>query len=975
MCRQLFILTCHVFLLLGHGLLAKTIFVDDNASEGGDGTSWSTAYKYLQDALAVAESGDEIWVAEGTYKPDQGTGQTIGDKSSSFILVNGVGVYGGFLGSETKRDPQGNSSQTILSGEISEDSELWCDHVLMGAYLDANTTLDGFKITNGNPRQSGFSGSTYYQIPENKGAGMYLLAGNMTLSNLVFVNNIGDDIYHAPSNSTLTIINCEFLKEESLQGSGVYVSGTNSGSLFLKNCKFAKVEALGAVIIDITGYEDNFTLEVNNCEFTDNKQNGIYYIKSGEEPLDFIDLTNCRFLNNGNRGLHYQTSFPDRIRTFTLESCSFENNKGGGIFFSIEDADLYEADENTTVSINNCQFSENNDSAIYFDGNSISFANCLFEGNKATYGGALYGIFSSKITLEDCNFSYNEAVEEGGAIFGAGGSYFDTHIILTNCEFKKNKAESGGGIYFSNRVGYDDSDGSFTKSFSTIESCKFYDNNSTGGEGGAINCALEGSFEISKSIFESNSAITQVSSAGLYGGMGGGLYLETTHPLDSNFSITSCVFSKNTVGEYGGGGAFYLRNSEGPLLSDITNCIFEGNEGGNEGVLSFDIDQREDSAQNLKFTNCVFAKNVTQDFASGGILIYKPNGVINFGQNPLTSLSMRNCISWNNYTYINDNLTSTKVGQLEGHGIDGAAYTYPSSSANDLKEVLGISNIFQGSSTGMELSTPNFQLLNDTSMDNDPLFANIDNPVGPDGIWFTEDDGLRVLQGSPAIDAGTEVDSSIEYDIAGSDRRLGGAIDIGAYEYVEGSSSSSSSSGDGVNNQSEGNGSNDSQNSSNKSIASSVVYSSDGSRWVELDWFGYFFDSSNVVSSMKGWVFHEDLGWLYATFSSNEKAWVWTQKNGWLWTSNSVYPYLYSSESTNWIYVLSESQTDVKVFDYRPNEWTTWQDLTLLRMADSDPTISQSNSAQVEEIKSVIDSSESNEKKITTIAEIIRSNL
>ena len=91
------------------------------------------------------------------------------------------------------------------------------------------------------------------------------------------------------------------------------------------------------------------------------------------------------------------------------------------------------------------------------------------------------------------------------------------------------------------------------------------------------------------------------------------------------------------------------------------------------------------------------------------------------------------------------------------------------------------------------------------------------------------------------------------------------------------------------------------------------------------------FDSSNAVSSMKGWVFHEDLGWLYTVFSSNQKAWVWTQKNGWLWTSNSVFPYLYSNESTNWIYIISESQTDVKVFDYRSNEWTTLQDLTLLR--------------------------------------------
>ena len=82
---------------------SKTIFVDDNAPAGGDGTSWASAHKYLQDALVVAENGDEIWVAEGTYKPDQGAGITEGNRTASFNLVNGVGIYGGFLGIEVTR--------------------------------------------------------------------------------------------------------------------------------------------------------------------------------------------------------------------------------------------------------------------------------------------------------------------------------------------------------------------------------------------------------------------------------------------------------------------------------------------------------------------------------------------------------------------------------------------------------------------------------------------------------------------------------------------------------------------------------------------------------------------------------------------------------------------------------------------------------------------------------------------------------
>ena len=50
---------------------AEIIYVDADASTGGDGQTWGTAYKYLQDALNKPPSGgDDIWVAEGTYKPD-----------------------------------------------------------------------------------------------------------------------------------------------------------------------------------------------------------------------------------------------------------------------------------------------------------------------------------------------------------------------------------------------------------------------------------------------------------------------------------------------------------------------------------------------------------------------------------------------------------------------------------------------------------------------------------------------------------------------------------------------------------------------------------------------------------------------------------------------------------------------------------------------------------------------------------------
>ena len=70
--RTLFVAAVFLF-TAGSMSHAKTIYVDDDAPAAGDGTSWATAYRYLQDALtdaAAAEKPVEIRVAQGLYKPD-----------------------------------------------------------------------------------------------------------------------------------------------------------------------------------------------------------------------------------------------------------------------------------------------------------------------------------------------------------------------------------------------------------------------------------------------------------------------------------------------------------------------------------------------------------------------------------------------------------------------------------------------------------------------------------------------------------------------------------------------------------------------------------------------------------------------------------------------------------------------------------------------------------------------------------------
>ncbi|MBL0137759.1 MAG: hypothetical protein IPP86_04415 [Bacteroidetes bacterium] len=93
---------------------ATRYYVNVNAFGTNNGLSWTDAFTNLQSALSVAIYNDEIWVAAGTYF----TSDT-NDRDISFVMKNGVNVYGSFSGIETSITQRDITLfPTFLSGDI-----------------------------------------------------------------------------------------------------------------------------------------------------------------------------------------------------------------------------------------------------------------------------------------------------------------------------------------------------------------------------------------------------------------------------------------------------------------------------------------------------------------------------------------------------------------------------------------------------------------------------------------------------------------------------------------------------------------------------------------------------------------------------------------------------------------------------------------------------------------------------------------
>lgn len=383
---------------------AKIIYVNAKRDVSGDGSSWEKAIRYLQPALGKAVPGDSIYLAKGTYYPDDGVLNGYGDREISFEL-NKVTLYGGFEGDEARLDMRNpKKNPTILSGGIWEITpetlgydRYWSLHVVK---VIGSSTLDGLIVEKG--RASG------EEAPFNQGGGCYVVGGQtVTLNDCIFRKNMASQSGGAIW-GTVEAENCLFEKNfinneynfnsnpKRLQqwlfspdGSGAAIAG----NVTAKNCKF------------IRNYLDVVSLELGSTSSA----------KGGAIAGTTINVTECLF--EGNIAATYAYTGPNE---------SSDGTASGGAIHGA-----------TTAS--KCQFIGN---VAYSSAAFGSYGSQIFSGavNPATYGGAIYG----NVSLVACLFSENhlDAIGRyapqtthncaGSAVHTLGQSSIDNCVFVSN---------------------------------------------------------------------------------------------------------------------------------------------------------------------------------------------------------------------------------------------------------------------------------------------------------------------------------------------------------------------------------------------------------------------------------------------------------------------------------------------------------------------------------------------------------------
>ncbi len=396
-----------IFLLLAP-LQGTALYVDISISSSGSGLSWTSPYKYLQDALTAAVFGDVIHVAQGIYYTDETASipSGTGIRTTFFVIPLGVTVLGGYPTGGGVRNWQTNP--TTLSadiGTVGTNTDNAYHVVVFPLKTTNNSVLDGFVIQDGYANGTGATAN---------GGG-------------IFINGQGLQKC-APA-----VNNCEITKNHAnLFGGGIYIFSTVPTHVY------------------IPPIFENCIIHTNTSS-----QQGGGLLNLAQLGISSPIFNHCMFYDNtavqaGGGIVNYAYNFANIKAQFT--ECEIKNNLvtgnnvgGGGVF---NRAIMEAAKCNPVFSECKIQGNVSNGSGGGIMNESLpasytnpEFINCLVTGNDALgFGGAIFNECNNSVdcspTFKSCTIANNKGFPGGivnsVAISGICNPIFKNTIIWNN---------------------------------------------------------------------------------------------------------------------------------------------------------------------------------------------------------------------------------------------------------------------------------------------------------------------------------------------------------------------------------------------------------------------------------------------------------------------------------------------------------------------------------------------------------------
>ena len=794
--------------------LLATIFVNDDASGSNNGTNWTNAFNSLQVALAAATSGDDIWVAGGTYTPGS-------NRSDTFNLKAGVDLLGGFAGTESTPGQRSGGNTTILTGSIGADGNSDNSyHVVTAAGNLGGLLFERFTISGGNADGGG---------DNSQGGGFFINnASNFTatLLSITFNNAINgagvswDGGSGTLSNSTIT------LNTAAGAGGGLRI---NAASPTLTS---VTVTANTALIGGGAAWSANSAGTLNNSTISGNTANssgGGLFLSGGDPTFSGTTIQNNEALVAGG-GIYIGgtdatisatisgNSAPNgggiavgEAALLTLNGGTISGNtatNGGGVF----------AGSGTSVNFGLVNITSNtatgNGGGVFTDQITLSLSATNISSNFAGNGAGVYASGGTGHTLANATLSNNSATGNGGGLHSTAGT-----MAITSSTINQNTAVNGGAVYLV---------GNFSRTFSgsTLNS------NTVTGNGGAI-WASGGTLSIG-----SGSGITAESNTA--SGSGGTIYMTggTINIANSSFArgtgtgirtadagngglaavvngtlnVSNSDFLRLTSS--GDGGVFHVTNStlrvfnsrflnslsigQGGAIairsgstSTIAGSVFSGNFAGNDGA-AIHISGGTNTITNVTAVGNLTSNIVATRVFAGLSVTAEQLAATTAGRGGFMAVSggtttLNNSILWSN----------TAV-------LPKGAPIPPSLNQPLLVDELqvfisGGSNVTVRNSL-VAAGLPARATDGGGVVQEAPIFTqtgSFDDGSGPDGRFGTTDDRFDLAQGSPAIDSGNasllpadilDVNANsntaepLPIDILGRVRNRAVNVDMGAYE-------------------------------------------------------------------------------------------------------------------------------------------------------------------------------------------------